>query len=850
MFKSAAAKLAHNSTIPALAGNKDLRPLQDLITTEKAIVTSLAKLSADFIRASEALRTWGLGEGDDLSDTLGGSTKILLEFSSSLTQFAAHEQVIREHMKTVRTQEEKLDGLKHRRKNVVSKADSAERKLSKLDSGHKNTPAQTELLMRLREEIRELDSEIMTEEAKLGDLKRTATREWMALKFGGLQECCRKGLIVAEKGKLIMTELPQLETEPGSTRPFYTGHPRTETYVADALRALGDVLLDTSIPSSRVKSPPTAIRQDSDSNFTPMASSDKLFGTIHSYDTSGTASLIERSSYGPTPTTFPADELGALPSRPDMHYSQTFSHSTHMPPSLPSGSLLSDAFPSSSQQTGSSAPSGGRFATFPVKGKRQGSFAPAIAGPQDSSQPTSSTFAEEVEQALLRDEPAPMYEATDGLHASPHAPPPGAAAPVAPRASLYGSPDSGAYDGLSSYVPPNAGEGEEDVQLPYMDPPQSEKRVRFGSRPIQMPRPWSHLERETVSVEKPSGSTPTSTEVGPFSDSAQTPSVLAQEGNESPVSPKAPVSQDDPIPTPPYSEVVPEDERALNAAAAREVSREMDALMYSPPIAPPRTASPEAVVPVPAVPVPAPLSIPPVVHAPPSPSNGSVIHPSSPFARTHDRSPVSPTASRHSAEPPSPTNVSPSPRVPSAPSSPTQQAYLPPPNISLPLSSSPTLSSPTSAPFRTPPELPANPSPNISQRTLPVPPGVSSPQAKTPPLRPPGGRTISAAAFRRPVPRVSSDILSGPPDVSPLSIKKRDLRGSPYSPQTGGLFGSTSSLPTVQAQAPVSVPPLPQQEQHQEDEFDYISAYYGSEGDDLGGPPGMNETRARSGSLR
>jgi predicted RNase H-like nuclease (RuvC/YqgF family) len=109
--------------------------------------------------------------------------------------FATHEQAIREYMKSVRTQEEKLDILKHRRKGVVSKADSAERKLSKLDPGHKNTPAQTELLMRLREEIRELDSEIMTEETKLGDLKRTAAQDWMSLKFGGLQECCRKGLV-------------------------------------------------------------------------------------------------------------------------------------------------------------------------------------------------------------------------------------------------------------------------------------------------------------------------------------------------------------------------------------------------------------------------------------------------------------------------------------------------------------------------------------------------------------------------------------------------------------------------------------------------------------------------------
>ena len=77
-----------------------------------------------------------------------------------------------------------------------------------------------------------------------------------------------------------MTELPQQETEPGSTRPFYTGHPRTETYVAEALRTLGEVLLDTSVPTSRAQSSSTTIRQDGDSNFAPMASSDRMFGVI------------------------------------------------------------------------------------------------------------------------------------------------------------------------------------------------------------------------------------------------------------------------------------------------------------------------------------------------------------------------------------------------------------------------------------------------------------------------------------------------------------------------------------------------------------------------------------------
>lgn len=98
-------------------------------------------------------------------------------------------------MKAVRTQEESLDRLKTRRKTVASKADSAERKLSRMDSSHKDALTQSNLLEQLRDTIRELDAEILIGEARLGDLKRTATKAWMILKFGGLEECCRKGLV-------------------------------------------------------------------------------------------------------------------------------------------------------------------------------------------------------------------------------------------------------------------------------------------------------------------------------------------------------------------------------------------------------------------------------------------------------------------------------------------------------------------------------------------------------------------------------------------------------------------------------------------------------------------------------
>ena len=100
-------------------------------------------------------------------------------------------------MKAVRSREEALDEMKRRRKSIFNDAEAAERKLSKMNPDNKNLQQQTDLLNRLRDEIRAMDTDIMTEEARLGDFKRTSTRNWMGLKFGGLLECCEKGAVRA-----------------------------------------------------------------------------------------------------------------------------------------------------------------------------------------------------------------------------------------------------------------------------------------------------------------------------------------------------------------------------------------------------------------------------------------------------------------------------------------------------------------------------------------------------------------------------------------------------------------------------------------------------------------------------
>ena len=76
-----------------------------------------------------------------------------------------------------------------------SKAESAEKKLAKMSQEHKGHHEQTDLLTRLREEMKSLDLEIMTEETRIGDFKRLSSKELLALKFGSLLEFAEKASV-------------------------------------------------------------------------------------------------------------------------------------------------------------------------------------------------------------------------------------------------------------------------------------------------------------------------------------------------------------------------------------------------------------------------------------------------------------------------------------------------------------------------------------------------------------------------------------------------------------------------------------------------------------------------------
>jgi hypothetical protein len=647
-----------------------------------------------------------------------------------------------------------------------------------------------------------------------------------------------------------MAELPQLVTEPGLARPFYTGNTRTEAYVTEALRALGDVSIDASTPTARAQFPLDVNYQHGTPSPMPSAFPDN--GSVVSFGRGGLPgdgdgssqyrgqygygasrpSLGERSDYDRLPAASQADEHGAFLPQPDATRFRSLS-SRKPPPASSFNSPLGGDLSSISQGIESPAQSqagaSGRFATFPVKGKD--SVGQMDAEPLVSSRSSLSDVEQTPPKGDLEDA-VPKYEVIEGTPTPPPGPPPGAAPPAMVHASMYGGYDPRSYYSGPSFVPDNTVENEDDIQLPYMPSPrESLRKAPFGSRPLPVPRPLLFPGREAESIQELNGRSPSTTEPDSFPDPVQTPLATTQEISTAPT-----VVAQDPVED-------PDDERALNAAAAREVSRELDSLMYQPPAPIPRDPSPQPLAP-------ATPTTPPMIHTSPRSSIDSVPPASSPFARARGRVSGSPPVPRASSERPSPINGPPSPLGASTPSSPALQAQLPPPNILLGRPSSPSLTSLSNSSFRTPPELPPSLSPASSQRSLPQPQGLPFVPGKSLPGTRQGSGMISVAAFRRPVARTgtgSEPLVTGSSqDTSPLSVKKKDLRGS-HTPRTSGTMGSMSSLPGAQPLDPSSSP----QELHNEDEFDYISAYYSAGGDEpAGSPPSYTESRARSGSLR
>ncbi|EED82227.1 predicted protein [Postia placenta Mad-698-R] len=792
MFRTAAKKIAHNSTIPVLGVNKDLRTLQELITAEKSVLNSdsgrLQRLSADLVKASEALKAWGIGEGDDLGDVLTASCTLFLHFAEALANYANHEIPVREHMKSIRTREERLDDLRRRRKSLHSDADSAEKKLGKMSPDNKNLQVQTDLLNKLRDEIHIMDADIMAEEASLGDYKRTSAKAWMGLKFGGLAECSEKGVIIGEFGKMLVAEIPLDTTEPGLPRSVYQGHSNTEALVADARRALTNVVFSHEPNPNRLPN----LRYSPELPGIPFAHRHSQLS--YGGDTSRRTSMSPSSISMPMPSTDETSRLSQILRSPTTQFPQP---SLYPPPRQQSLSY--------EQLQSPTPPPGSEAAEF---GVLPDPFSPSTVDEKRGS--TSS-------QRRSYSPPPPQYSAVfgpqefeslnrKGNHNS--------------QLAYMANPDE-EEEGLQST------EGRDDRRVtfeelrePEAEESKAESDAAVSSRAEQdasegaMQR--SDASHSNVSAEATRAAPPQSTPPQPESVAAR-PST----GSEQPTYTIPEVSSRPREPSPPLDE-----EKALNAAAAREVSRELDALMFS--VSPQPQPQPSAADAPPADRTPSPLQPPRVPFGARSVSPRpnieiSTSQPGSPrlgpqYVRARDRSLASPSsissASNGDQGTIPPVTTSSRFSADRGPASPTA------PSISIARGTpSPAPSGMSSStPFRTPPELPGASFYSLSSAVT----GSGTSFASS------GGK-ISAAAFRRQQLRSPStptlDPLSSA-DTGPLVVKKRPLPQSPSAQASGWSAQNAGAIPRVpSAGRRISQSPTRHEGAGSEDEYDYVSAY-------------------------
>ncbi|TFK66478.1 hypothetical protein BDN72DRAFT_799959 [Pluteus cervinus] len=834
MFKSAATKLAHNSTIPALGlGSQDLRPLQDLIAAEKVVLITLQRLSTEFTKASEALRIWGLGEGDDLGDTLSASCTLLNQFAGALAQYAGHGHTMRDQLKGIRTREEELDDLKRRRRAVVAKADSADKKLAKMSPEHKNLAMQTDLLNKLRDEIRSYDAQIMQDEAALGDYKRTMTRSWVGLKFGGLLECCEKGTIVGEYGKLVMAAIPDDTTQPGLPRSTYYGQNQTQALVAEASRCISEVAL-SAVPNPsqhppRLSEDTSAYAQTSQGNGEVTSS---VWGR-------GGLSESDPPNYLPAPQGLggslfdspgsqPGPFRGGIPQAAPNSFAPP---EAQRPNDFNSPRSTDDFGVLSSPPTG---PGGGRFATFPVKSRPAGfSVSSAGTGYSLRDDPPALRTSHELDQSFtssiaeaLGTPQEPTFGSSPPLSQSPPFPQP-MVMPVPSQDEPVGMGRSSdeyraQWDEPRSDLPP-VEEDDRDAVLAYMTGAEAEeqddnasqtagsKRVRFGD--------VSDIEDDAERHE-------------PRHHNLSPPMLHSELAGSKESLTSSSVNGSKRVPPPTFDPAA--EERAKNLAAAEAISRELDALKQIPP-------SPgasgygsflETSAPTPRATAfgngygnnEAPQLSPHTSqfnqdrrqnydyqyaqHSPHSPTAPQPSSPHSPpltpaqaYARENypapintrasysqegdavvSRSPTSPLSQRSNALPPS----SEVPQIQRQPPSPISSSYTPNSNGN---------GTPYQTPYQTPPESFSGALPSYNKPVGSPPMYNKSPTS--PPVQP-GQKTISAAAFKRPAARVGAPLPSSPYGNRRPGSSGTGASGSPQAPTitvgSGGSPLSSSSL--------------------------------------------------------
>ncbi|KAH9816312.1 Eisosome component PIL1-domain-containing protein [Melampsora americana] len=243
-LSDAKARLQHNNML-SLAP-RDIKNLAEIISTEKSLINSSSKLSLDYRKSADALKEWGLAEGDDLADVLSKLAILFGHLSDAQSRFSDHDGTYRIHFKSIRMREENLTALKKNKDTVQGKIVTLEKKITKMSTENKDLPALTSKLQEFRSEFVSLEHSVSSEEARLSDFKRDTVREGMGLRLGAMLELAEKMTIICELGKMIVAEVPFDRTPIGGVRAPYQSAMKTSSILEEAQRCLTEVIFNPS----------------------------------------------------------------------------------------------------------------------------------------------------------------------------------------------------------------------------------------------------------------------------------------------------------------------------------------------------------------------------------------------------------------------------------------------------------------------------------------------------------------------------------------------------------------------------------------------------------------------------
>ena len=128
-------------------------------------------------------------------DILTASSTMLTHFAAAISTYSSLHHTVCASMKFVQSRQKALVDLRRRRRDVGTSAEAAKKKLKKMSPEHKDFGVRTIDFNTREVEMAFMDKEIARQEAELGDYKRKCARDWMGFKFGGLVECCEKGIV-------------------------------------------------------------------------------------------------------------------------------------------------------------------------------------------------------------------------------------------------------------------------------------------------------------------------------------------------------------------------------------------------------------------------------------------------------------------------------------------------------------------------------------------------------------------------------------------------------------------------------------------------------------------------------